>query len=345
MIATIETVTRKAKIDKTVQSGAPSALPEGFIRGDFWLDSEPVQAVALWGFGDDVLWARGEPCMICGGDGSGKTTLSQNLIIRLIGIEPTSLFGFPVAEVGTVLYIAADRPQQAKRALRRLVGSMDKQALADRLVIWEGPLPEALETNPKILVEYAQKVEADLVIIDSLKDVAVDLVGHVEGNAISRAFQLVIAADIELLINHHDRKAQPKEKVSLDLIYGSRLTRAACGSIVYLAGQAPAVTFHHLKRPANEIPPFDVIYDAETGSAAIEHGTSPLDILRDTGRLTAVGAAKLFYKVAKPSKAEKMRAERVLKNLENAGHARSTPGAEKNEPTTWTPAHSQTPFI
>ena len=46
----------------------------------FALDA-PTHVEAVWGDGSRVLWAQGEPLMIAGPDGVGKTTIGQQLTL------------------------------------------------------------------------------------------------------------------------------------------------------------------------------------------------------------------------------------------------------------------------
>jgi len=65
-----------------------------------------------------------------------------------------------------VLYLAMDRPHQIRRAFR---------LLDQNLVIWKGPPPADLAKHTEILNELAEQADADVVVVDSLKDAAVGL--------------------------------------------------------------------------------------------------------------------------------------------------------------------------
>ena len=43
---------------------------------------------ALWGVGESVLWAAGEPLKIVGHQGVGKTTIAQQLALHRLGLRP-----------------------------------------------------------------------------------------------------------------------------------------------------------------------------------------------------------------------------------------------------------------
>ena len=70
------------------------------------------------------MWPTGEPFLIVGPDGSGKTTLAQQLVFALLEIGDGRVLGFPVTPADRgVLYLAADRPKQGARSMwRRIPG-------------------------------------------------------------------------------------------------------------------------------------------------------------------------------------------------------------------------------
>ena len=73
---------------------------------------------SIWGDADSVLWAPGEPLLIAGPTGVGKTTLAVQLLKARIG-QQASVLGLSVArDERKVLYIAGDRPAEFKRAAR-----------------------------------------------------------------------------------------------------------------------------------------------------------------------------------------------------------------------------------
>ena len=125
---------------------------------------------ACWGEGDTVAWAKGEPLMLVGPDGVGKTSLGQQLALsRLLG---GTLLGLPVSPAeGKVLYLAADRPSQAARSMRRMVHAADEDTLRERLIVHRGPPPFDIVRDPagRSPIGSASLAASDL-IIDSLKD-------------------------------------------------------------------------------------------------------------------------------------------------------------------------------
>jgi hypothetical protein len=91
--------------------------------GNFILDADP-EPKALWGSSAKVLLSDGEALTIAGPQGVGKTTVAQQLALGRMGFEEYDrLFGFPIVPgQGRVLYLAMDRPKQAARSFRRMVG-------------------------------------------------------------------------------------------------------------------------------------------------------------------------------------------------------------------------------
>jgi replicative DNA helicase len=265
-----------------------------FVRGA----TEKVPAV--WGEGDAIAQAQGEPVMIVGPDGVGKTSVGQQLVLHRLGVRRGRLLGLPVARTeGKVLYLAADRPAQAARSMRRMVNEEHEELLRERLVVHRGALPfELLKEPADTLRQWVQDHRAGDLVIDSLKDVAPKLTDDETGLAINRAFQEVVAAGIELAALHHQRKAlqgmgAPK---SLADVYGSRWLTACCGSVLLLWGDPGdlVVSLKHLKQPMEEIGPFNVLHDHTRGLSTLHETTNLEQIIAPTG-LTVKQAAMTLY--------------------------------------------------
>jgi hypothetical protein len=259
-----------------------------FVHGS----TETVPAV--WGERETILSAQGEPTMIVGPDGVGKTALLQQLALkRLTG---GTLLGLPVAPAaGKVLYLAADRPSQAARSMRRMVTDVDEEMLRERLVVHRGPLPFELTKEPSwTLRQWVESHDACDLYIDSLKDVAVKLTDDEVGACINRACQDVVAAGLEVVLNHHQRKqmqggSPPK---ALADVYGSRWLTAGMGSVLLLWGEPGdlVVDCRHLKQPMEEVGPFKVLHDHTRGITTL-HGHVDLEEL-----LAAAGSTGLLVK-------------------------------------------------
>ena len=117
-------------------------------------------------------------------------------------------------------------------------------------------------------------------MIDSLKDVALGLSEDTPGAAVNQVLQLVVAADIEVVVLHHQRKASGDNKKprSLDDVFGSTWLTAGAGSVVLLWGRPgdPIVEVRHLKQPAEEVGPLSMIHDGQAGTVAVH---KPRDLL------------------------------------------------------------------
>jgi replicative DNA helicase len=281
---------------------------------------------AVWGAGASVLWPEGEPLMIVGPDGVGKTTLAQQVALCLAGAGD-SLLGFPVREAtGRVLYIAADRPQQAARSLRRMISPAHELTLRERLVVWPGPLPFDLANHPEDFARFVRRLGASVVLLDSLKDVALDLVTDETGSRVNSAIQRAIASEIEVCLLHHPRKEQavgPKPKKLPD-VYGSRWLTAGMGSVVLLWGDAgdPVVELCHLKQPDDWVGPMKILHDSASGRSTVYESADLATVLRNESKgVTVADAARLLFATPNPRRNQIESARRKLTRLCRDGRA------------------------
>jgi replicative DNA helicase len=303
----------------------------GYVPGGAFVLDAPERVPAVWGAGDEVAWASGEPLLLVGPQGVGKTTIAQQLALARIGLLPKVL-GWPVQPgAGRVLYIAADRPEQARRSFRRMVCPENRPILDELLVVWRGPLAHELARRPRQLAEMAAEQEADTVVVDSLKDVAVKLTDDEVGATVNRAFQEAVADGIEVAGLHHQRKEQRgagKPKALAD-VYGSTWITAGCGSVLLLWGEPgdPVVDLTHLKQPAVEVGPVKVLHDQETGTSSLLERVDAYALLRAaSGGLTVIEAATTLYGPQHtPNEREKTR--RQLDRLVRTGQALKDPGS------------------
>jgi len=296
----------------------------------FLLDLPPTPP-ALWGTGEDILWARGEALMIAGPQGVGKTTIAGQLLRAVAGITGEVL-GFPVEPTERrVLYLAMDRPEQARRNLARMFADAEKEVgrgyLAEMLRFWAGPPPSDFAADPPALLRIAQQHDADVVFVDSLKDAAVGLSKDEVGAGYNRARQLALAEGVQLVELHHTVKngADGGKPNNINGIYGSTWITSGCGSIVLLWGDPgdPVVDFVHLKQPMNEVGPLKVLHNRETGISEVYHDEET-DVVALARRCATTGisaneAAGCMFSTEKPRKAEVEKARRKLAQLVEKG--------------------------
>lgn len=295
--------------------------------GGAWILDAPAAIPAIWGRDEEVLWAEGEPFLLVGPDGVGKTTVAQQLLLARCGLAD-SLLGFPVrAEERRVLLVAADRPKQARRSMARMVEPADRAQLDERLVVHEGPLPADLGLEPAALLQVATAQGAGTVVIDSLKDLAVDLSSDEVGSRVARAFQLLIAEGIEVLCIHHTRKQQAG---ALEDVYGSRWITAVSGSVGFLNGHAgdPVVTFGHVKQPGERIPNLKLIHDSARGRTTVQRRVDIVALVEASpAGLTLEELAAVVEETTTPTKAQREALRKRLTRLVGNGEIREVKGS------------------
>ncbi len=246
------------KVIATTRQRAGSGGPSWSARlaaGGQWLRTGPVSVSALWGDASTVLAARLQPTILASSTGVGKTTIAQRLVLGALGVPGFErLIGYPVNQIeGKVLFIAADRPEQARQSLLRMITTLEGWATVEhRLVVWSGPPPEDIASRPELLLVMARHVGAGLVIPDSLKDMASHLSDEGVGSRVNNAFQLLVSNGIDVFIPHHTRKVgrqDRKNDISIDDLYGSSWLYSGCGSVLYLERGALDVELIQLKTP------------------------------------------------------------------------------------------------
>lgn len=298
------------------------------VDGLAFLREGAGELASVWGAAGRVAWSSGEPLLIVGPQGVGKSTLLQQLVLRRLR-GPGDVLGMPVVghKDAPALYIAADRPRQIARSWRRMIEPADDQLLRDRLVVWTGPPPFDIAKEPTALLTFirSQCPDARTVAIDSLKDVALDLSKDEAGARVGHAMQEVIAAGIELVVNHHQRKGQQgqgKPRALAD-VYGSTWITACAGSVILLWGKPgdTVVGLEHLKQPAEPIGPMKVLHQHDLGRSIVFHQVDMLDVLRQERLLTARAAAAMLYGNDNPSDSNVERSRRELNKLVERGFA------------------------
>ncbi|MFL0278168.1 AAA family ATPase [Mycobacterium sp. SMC-19] len=287
--------------------------------GSFILDI-PEVTPAMWGAGEDVLWAEGEALVIAGPQGVGKSTMAGNLVLGML-TGGSDFLGYPVKRVDRILYLAMDRPRQIARALRRQLAHMSRELLAERLTVWQGPPPEDLAAHPDRLAAMCAEAGAQVVVIDSLKDAALGLATDEVGAGWNRARQTALAAGVEVLELHHDRKTTDAAAPAIEKLYGSIWITSGAGSVIHLGGEPgdPVVKFRHLKQPATEVAPFEIAHDGSTGTMTVHAGVDLLDLCRQPGGASAAQCASALFETDRPSSAEREKARRRLEKLRESG--------------------------
>jgi hypothetical protein len=337
MIGSVEQLLRDAR-DLSARDLPGPANPADQLRrrmtdgASFVLDV-PVAPPPLWGEGDDVLWAQGEPFLLCGPPGVGKTTLAGQVLRARLGLEK-SVLDFPVQPGSrSVLYLAMDRPPQIARSLRRVFRPEDRKILGERMAVWQGPPPSDMARNPMVLTEMCQAAGADTVFLDSLKDAAVGLTDDEVGGGLNRAIQQALVDGCEVMGTHHQvkRGANGGAPDTLADVYGSAWITAGAGSVVLLWGNAgdPVVGLRHLKQPMSEIGPMQVRHDHTHGRTTIFHEVDLFELIRVNSQgLTAQAAARNLFEAENPSAAQVEKARRRLERYVQNGtaYALQTPG-------------------
>lgn len=295
--------------------------PEVVAGGAFIFDDgEPV--AALWGHDEAALWAEGESLFVVGPPGLGKSTLVQRVVLAQLGLIEPEVLGLPVRPAeGKVLYIAADRPRQIARSFRRMVTDEQRSVLDERLVIRKGPPAFDVVKAPWKLSVFVQSYGCSEVVVDSLKDLAAGLAGDEVGSAVNIAFQDCVAAGIDVLAIHHNRKPtseNPRPRALAD-VYGSSMLTNGAGSVLCIwapeAG-SPMVELHHVKQPAHEVGPLLATVDIEAGDFRVHEQVDLLTVLRGASRgLSAAGAAAVLFSKADPSRPDVEKARRKLDRL------------------------------
>jgi len=218
--------------------------------------------------------------------------------------------------------------------------------LAERLLIWRGPPPADIAKNPGLLNALAEKADADTVYLDSVKDAALGLSEDEVGAGYNRARQHLLAHNRQLAELHHTvkRGAGGGPPTSVADIYGSAWIANGTGSIVMLSGDPgdPIVGFRHVRAPADQLGPFQLLHDQDAGTLAVFHSTDLVELATAAGfvGLTAKGAAAALFGVTEPNTGQVEKARRRLMKLTETGlltHAEGDRG-RGGQPSTWFPA-------
>jgi replicative DNA helicase len=313
-------------------------LKQYIVKGGKFCRDIPPGIPALWGDGSRVVWAEGEPFILAGPDGVGKTTVGQQVALGLVGLR-TEVLSMPVAERWPVLYLALDRPAQARRSIYRMTTDDQRDLLDKRMVFWPRPLLRNVMVDSQFICNFAKYVRAKVVIIDSLKDASPALASDEAGSAIANCFQYCVADGIDLMAFHHQRKqGQDTTRVpnNLEDVYGNRQITAAAGSVVMLWGQPgdEVVAWRHLKQPGEVVGPMNVVHEHETGTSTAEGWVDLTELAGQNGGLTVIEAAMRLFTTDSPDKKQVDKARRKLEKLVRNGRLMKIEGAINGKPPT-----------
>lgn len=321
-MTTVDELVAQAKADAGVSPNGslPPGSSDRLYDGIAFAEMVEATGPSVWGTGEQVLWSPGEPLMLYGPQGVGKTTTAQRLTLGRAGIDDV-LLGLAVApDTRPILYVAADRPKQAVRSWRRMIallGEEQRALVRERVRFWKGPLPFDIGTEPDKLLEFALALRVGTFVGDSLKDLAMELVKDDVGARVNRAWQLLVQNEIEVLDLHHPRKTaagQTSKPGGLDDVYGSGWLTAGHGSVVLLWGKPgdPILELSHLKQPLEEVGPFRVLVEHELGMIERHEGGDLLAIVRASPGITAGQAACVLFSTSRPTDSQVEKTRRKL---------------------------------
>jgi replicative DNA helicase len=244
--------------------------------GGAFVHDIPEGIPALWGTGQRVAWAVGEALIIVGPPGVGKTTIAHQVLCAML-TGGGEVLGIEVPELepgGKILYLACDRPQQIARAMRRLFATVDRDVLDERFVVWQGPPLADFAQDQSMMTRMCKLVGANVVIVDSLKDVAIGLSEDSVGAGLNNSRQRALAEGIHVLELHHMTKHGPHGQAPTTLadVYGSAWITAGAGSVLLIWGEAgdTDVSIRQLKQPGETIGPLTAHHDHEAGTTTTD---------------------------------------------------------------------------
>jgi hypothetical protein len=268
---------RRASVDDLL-SAAPN--PNGTqlgaehrpTPGGQWLYAPEPAGDVVWGHETEVLWASGEPLLVGGYPGAGKTTLAGAILAAATGLAPPSLLGFPFQRTfQRVLYLALDRPRQIRRALRRQLRRADVDAL-DAVLAVEDRWVWRLDKEPTALLAIAEGCGADAVFVDSVKDLVPEVDKPSGAETWLRATAPLLRADIEVMASVHVRKpTKGWPTLDLNAIYGGAGFGWGAGSVLLLQGPPGGAqpVLEQVKAPAEMVGRVPLHIDQERGLVAL----------------------------------------------------------------------------
>lgn len=308
-----------------VEEDQPTRLRSRTQLGGAFVFDTPATPPCIWGSGQGVIWAAGESLMVCGPAGVGKTTVAIQIVAARCGIREWPVLGMPVTPTGSrVLYLAMDRPPQISRAMGRLFDPAEREALNGCLTVWKGPPPNDMAKDPDTLARMAEAVDADTIVIDSVKDAFTKLTDDEAAANYNRCRQFALVRGIEVLELHHQRKAvEGRKPTKIDDVYGSTWITAGAGSVLMMWGQPgdPVIEMTHIKQPCEEVGPWQIKHDHTAGISSILDEVDLYEVVKMQRQfgLTIHIAAQYVFGSGEPTPSQLEKARRRLIRLVGDG--------------------------
>jgi len=160
--------------------------------------------------------------------------------------------------------------------------------------LWASP------DDPTMIYEAAVQADAQIVFLDSGKDIANGpLKEESSAKALMDAIQVCIANNVDIVMLHHPRKLpqdNTKKEMDIDDVYGSAWLTAGSGSVLLVQGLPGQGIFKltQLKAPSTFVPAFDVLVDYHTGTLTKQTIRDLGQWLKQSGMPTTVRQAVAF---------------------------------------------------
>lgn len=332
-LASLPLADRQQAVLQLLDEARQQADDESQDGWDF-LASDDVDEPPIWGHEKGAaLWSSGESLMIVGPPGAGKSTLAHLVVFARLGLLAEVVGHDVVDDGGKVLYLAMDRPKQIQRAMRRLVRPEHETTLRTRLVVHRGPLPFSVTegAGQTRIRDWARSIGATTVVVDSIKDVLPDASAEESAGNYNLARQSCLAAGIEWIELHHNRKANGtnKEPNTLEDVYGARWITAGAGSVISLWQDepgSPLVSLRHIRAAGEKLFDTPMVLDPVAGTLEARATATLEDHLKQVGKhgTTVAAAAEAIHGLkVKPGQVEAVRNK--LKRMKDNGKVEIVP--------------------
>ena len=259
----------RERVRDRLEERANLGLSSMRVSGGHLFDLDPSES-PIWGDLQAPLSAEGQAWMICGPDGTGKTSTACQYLKARLGLA-SQMVDLPVKRLAynqSVYYFAADRPVQAMLAFMRGVGPELREMLDRRLFVHRGPPPYRLsgDRGQRWLVEEIEETGAGVVVLDSRKDFG-STTNADEVAGFNTAVQLLVAAGVEVLVLADPNERRRNGPPVLADVSGHGPVYNGMGSVVFLEGRPSAtlVAVTQIKAIHEMVPPFRVVHDHAAG--------------------------------------------------------------------------------